>query len=106
MCMFGIFFMLFDLLSCSSSIVVYSKLYTSFTQTILVADECRDTIIETTFLQKSPHVYLDPHLQTMSLSAGVGVVSLHMKPISTKQIYSRGLLAVGDMLHFSRALLS
>ena len=72
---------------------------------ILVADKCRDAIMETTFLPKSPYVYSDPYLRTISLSAGAGVASLHMKPISTKQTYSQGQLAVRDMLHFSRALL-
>ena len=62
--------------------------------------------METIFLPKSPHVYSDPYLRTISLSAGVGVASLHMKAILTKQAYSRGQLAVRDMLHFSRALLS
>ena len=85
--MFGIFFRFFDLLSRSSSVIVYFKIYTSFTQTILVADECGDAIMEITFLPKSPHVYSDPYLQTISLSAGVGVASLHMKLISTKQTY-------------------
>ena len=50
-------------------------------------------------------MYTHPYVRTISLSAGVGVASLHMKPISTKQTYSRVQLAVGDMLRFSRALL-
>ena len=54
--------------------------------------------METIFLPKSPHVYSDPYLLTISLSAGVGVASLHMKPILTKQTYSQGQLTVGDML--------
>ena len=53
--------------------------------------------METVFLPKSPHVYSDPYLLTISLSAGVGVASLHMKPILTKQ-NSQGQLTVGDML--------
>ena len=70
---FRIFFRFFDLLSHSVSLIVYFKLYTSFTETILVADECWDAIMETTFLPKSLHVYSDPYLQTISLSAGVEV---------------------------------
>ena len=103
--MLGIFSRFFDLLSRSSSLIVYFELFTSLTQMILVTDECRDVIMETTFLPKSSDVCSDPYLRTISLSAGVQVASLHMKPISTKQTYSRGQLAVGDMLHFSRALL-
>ena len=76
--MFGIFFMFFDL-SRSSSLIVYSKLYTSFTQTILVADVCRDAIMGTTFLPKSPHVYSDPYMWTISLSARVGMASFYDK---------------------------
>ena len=73
--MFGIFFF-FYLLSCLSSfLIVYSKMYASFTPTILVADECRDAIMETTFLPKSPHVYSDPYLWKFFLSAGVGLAS-------------------------------
>ena len=74
MSMFGIFFGFFDLLSGSSLLIVYFKLYQSFIQTILfVADEYWDAITETTFLPKSPYVYSDPYLQTISLSAGVSV---------------------------------
>ena len=65
--MFGIFFRFFDLLSCSSSLIVYFKLHTSFTQTILVADKCQDVIMKTTFLPKSRQVYSDLYLQTISL---------------------------------------
>ena len=70
------FFFFFYLLSCLSSfLIVYSKMYASFTPTILVADECRDAIMETTFLPKSPHVYSDPYLWKIFLSAGVGLAS-------------------------------
>ena len=101
--MFGIFFMFFDLFH-SSSLIVYSKLYTSFTRTILVADECRNAIMGTTFLPKSPHVYSDPYMWNISLSARVGIASFYMKPITNKEAYSREQLAVGDMLQFFRAL--
>ena len=82
--MFGIYFRFFDVLSRSSSLILYFKLYKSFEQTILVANRCREAIMETTSLPKSPHVYSNLYLRTISLSAGVGVASLHMKPISTK----------------------
>ena len=55
--MFEIFFMFFfnlNLLSLLSSLIISSKLYTSFTQTILVADEHRNAIRETTFLPNLP----------------------------------------------------
>ena len=87
--MFGTFFRFFDLLSRSASSFVYFKLYTSFTQTNLVPDVCRDVIMETTFLLKSPYVYSNPYLWTISLSLGVEVASLRMKLISTKQTYSQ-----------------
>ena len=59
-----------------------------------------DAIMETTFFPKPPHVYSDPYLRTISMSARVRVASLHMKSISTKEIYWRGWLVVRHVTFF------
>ena len=43
----------------------------------MIMNGMMDAIMETTFLPKPPHIYSDPYLRTISMSARVGVASLY-----------------------------